>query len=63
VNGVQRVDGKILLTRALGDPTIPCLSHEPEIRSFDLSDEFFDETKYLILACDGVWDFMTYVLC
>jgi len=52
----KRVDGVLALSRALGDNDLqPHVTYEPEL--------FFVETvpddKFLILACDGLWDVVT----
>eukprot|EP00755_Sulcionema_specki_P022279 Sspe_Gene.76120::Locus_47567_Transcript_2_2_Confidence_0.667_Length_4109::g.76120::m.76120/K07359/CAMKK2; calcium/calmodulin-dependent protein kinase kinase 2 len=55
-NGSWRVNGVLLVTRALGD--VPCrdvLTAQPEVVSFEItsSDEF------VVFASDGLWDVMT----
>jgi len=64
VGGVIRVDGKIAVTRALGDAVVAkSLGHSPDIFSFAIDDNMLSTTKYIVLACDGIWDFLSYVLC
>lgn len=51
--GVPRVNGRLAISRALGDKALnPYVSYEPEIFDFKLS----TSDEFLILACDGVWD-------
>eukprot|EP01107_Rhizomastix_libera_P009435 TRINITY_DN2553_c0_g1_i3.p1 TRINITY_DN2553_c0_g1~~TRINITY_DN2553_c0_g1_i3.p1 ORF type:complete len:366 (-),score=94.67 TRINITY_DN2553_c0_g1_i3:41-1138(-) len=60
VGGVIRVDGKIAVTRALGDPVVAkSLGHSPDIFSFAIDDNMLSTTKYIVLACDGIWDFLS----
>ncbi|KAH3759798.1 protein phosphatase family protein [Pelomyxa schiedti] len=54
VNG--RVFGELALSRALGDSAFkPTISGVPDISVIQLQ----PTDKYLILACDGVWDVLT----
>lgn len=63
---VQRVNGSLAVSRALGDyeyknvegmgPCEQLVSPEPEIFVRD-RDDGLDE--FLVLACDGIWDVMT----
>lgn len=57
----NRVDGKLNLTRAIGDlqfknkklrPTEQAVTSYPEITTFELS----ENSEFLICACDGIWD-------
>ncbi len=62
---IQRVNGSLAVSRALGDfdykrvPNVPCteqlVSAEPEITCI----ERHPEDEFLILACDGIWDVMS----
>lgn len=62
---IQRVNGSLAVSRALGDydykcspnlpPTEQLVSAEPDLDVIERS----DEDEFLILACDGVWDVMT----
>lgn len=62
---IQRVNGSLAVSRALGDydykksanllPTEQLVSAEPDLSIIDRS----EEDEFLILACDGVWDVMT----
>ena len=50
-----RIGSVLAVSRAIGDATIFGVSHECECKEFDvLSDD-----KYIVLACDGVFDVMT----
>lgn len=63
---VQRVNGSLAVSRALGDyeyknvegmgPCEQLVSPEPEIFVRD-RDDGLDE--FLVLACDGIWDVMS----
>lgn len=55
--GTLRVAGKIQVTRALGDRKFIKygLSAEPEITKFQLT----EDDEYLLIATDGVWDFVS----
>lgn len=62
---IQRVNGSLAVSRALGDydyknvtgllPTEQLVSAEPDLTIIDRT----DEDEFLILACDGVWDVMS----
>lgn len=62
---IQRVNGSLAVSRALGDydyknspnipPTRQLVSAEPDVNIIDRS----DDDEFLILACDGVWDVMS----
>jgi len=62
---IQRVNGNLAVSRALGDydykstpdlpPTDQLVSAEPEIDIIDRS----ESDEFLILACDGIWDVMS----
>lgn len=63
---IQRVNGSLAVSRALGDfeyknvdgkgPTEQLVSPEPE---FYMKKRDPDKDEFLVLACDGVWDVMT----
>ncbi|KAK0182257.1 hypothetical protein PV327_000412 [Microctonus hyperodae] len=63
---VQRVNGSLAVSRALGDyeyknvegrgPCEQLVSPEPEIF---VRDRNLEHDEFLVLACDGVWDVMT----
>ena len=54
-DGVYRVAG-LSVSRSFGDMDAkPFISHSPEIRKFSLD----KKDKFIILACDGLWDVMT----
>lgn len=63
---IQRVNGSLAVSRALGDfeyknvdgkgPTEQLVSPEPE---FYVKCREGDKDEFLVLACDGVWDVMT----
>merc|ERR1712241_1185318 len=63
---IQRVNGSLAVSRALGDfeyknvdgkgPTEQLVSPEPE---FYMKKRESDKDEFLVLACDGVWDVMT----
>eukprot|EP01132_Coremiostelium_polycephalum_P008044 gene8044-9892_t len=51
-----RVNGMLAVSRALGDSFLtPYVTPEPHLKSFTIS----NEDKFLILACDGVWDLIS----
>ena len=62
---IQRVNGSLAVSRALGDfdykcvhgkgPTEQLVSPEPEFRDIERSEE---DDQFIILACDGIWDVM-----
>eukprot|EP00794_Sanderia_malayensis_P019844 gene19844-21786_t len=62
---IQRVNGSLAVSRALGDfdyksvPGFPCteqlVSAEPELTCI----ERHPEDEFLVLACDGIWDVMS----
>ena len=50
-----RVQGLLSVARALGDKALaPFVSAEPFLASYDL-----EGSRFLVLACDGVWDVVT----
>ncbi|TST98541.1 Protein phosphatase 1A [Bagarius yarrelli] len=63
---IQRVNGSLAVSRALGDfdykcvsgkgPTEQLVSPEPEVYAIERSGA---EDEFIILACDGIWDVMT----
>lgn len=62
---IQRVNGSLAVSRALGDfeyknvqfkgPCEQLVSPEPEIYELDRT----DSDEFIVLACDGIWDVMT----
>jgi len=53
VSEQKRVDGQLALSRALGDNELqPHVTYVPEVFVVDL----LPEDKFLIVACDGLWD-------
>jgi len=53
-----RVNGVIAITRSLGDKSLEdALTCEPDVSEFTLP-----EKGTLVLACDGLWDVVTFVL-
>ncbi|XP_068194928.1 protein phosphatase 1A [Antennarius striatus] len=62
---IQRVNGSLAVSRALGDfdykcvhgkgPTEQLVSPEPEVYAIERCDA---EDEFIILACDGIWDVM-----
>nr|XP_012777919.1 protein phosphatase 1A isoform X1 [Maylandia zebra] len=62
---IQRVNGSLAVSRALGDfdykcvhgkgPTEQLVSPEPEVYAIERSE---GEDEFIILACDGIWDVM-----
>ncbi|KAM6961140.1 protein phosphatase 1A isoform 2-T3 [Aplochiton taeniatus] len=60
---IQRVNGSLAVSRALGDfdykcvhgkgPTEQLVSPEPEVYAIERS-----EDEFIVLACDGIWDVM-----
>ncbi|XP_063079634.1 protein phosphatase, Mg2+/Mn2+ dependent, 1Ab isoform X2 [Engraulis encrasicolus] len=62
---IQRVNGSLAVSRALGDfdykcvhgkgPTEQLVSPEPEVYEIERSES---EDEFVVLACDGIWDVM-----
>jgi len=62
VGGVTRVNGNLNLSRAIGDLKYKGNQHlaaseqiitaQPDVRSVELT----PQDRFLLLACDGVWD-------
>ncbi|XP_011488651.1 protein phosphatase 1A isoform X2 [Oryzias latipes] len=62
---IQRVNGSLAVSRALGDfdykcvdgkgPTEQLVSPEPEVYAIERSEK---DDEFIILACDGIWDVM-----
>eukprot|EP01147_Barroeca_monosierra_P002876 gene2876-8155_t len=53
--GTWRVNGMLAVSRSFGDINIkPCVIPDPDIKELDLDSSY----EFLILACDGLWDFM-----
>jgi len=61
-DGSLRLNGKIGVTRSLGDLTdpfiAPFLGREPDVLSLDLK-RGQGGMRTLVLACDGLWDVIT----
>ncbi|CAN0360587.1 unnamed protein product, partial [Ectocarpus sp. 13 AM-2016] len=65
VNAAGRVNGNLNLSRSIGDlkykankelpPADQMITAEPDLKSVEVT----DEDRFMILACDGVWDCMT----
>jgi len=63
---IQRVNGSLAVSRALGDFDYKCVenrgpceqlvSPEPEIYSRERS---YEKDQFVVLACDGIWDVMS----
>ncbi|PNT68629.1 probable protein phosphatase 2C 21 [Brachypodium distachyon] len=63
--GVYRVDGKLAMSRAIGDfqykqnktlaPAEQMVTCNPSIRAVNIT----DDTDFLLIASDGIWDVMT----
>ncbi|KAL1140824.1 hypothetical protein AAG570_000752 [Ranatra chinensis] len=54
--GTWRVNGQLAVSRAIGDIDYkPYVSGDPDVRVIPLT----GQEEFLILACDGLWDFMT----
>jgi len=54
VNEQKRVNGILALSRSLGDADLqPYVTYIPEVNFVDLSN---DDYRFLIIACDGLWD-------
>lgn len=66
---IQRVNGSLAVSRALGDfeyknnsnrrPNQQLVSPEPEITYFPRSTNPEEQIAFIVLACDGIWDVMT----
>ncbi|XP_041468468.1 protein phosphatase 1B-like isoform X2 [Lytechinus variegatus] len=62
---IERVNGSLAVSRALGDydyknnpkipPTEQLVSAEPEVTVIERT----DEEEFIVLACDGIWDVMS----
>lgn len=50
----NRVDGRLAVSRAFGNTTIPGVTQIPFTSSITLSEKL--RVKYLVIASDGVWD-------
>ncbi|XP_066996161.1 protein phosphatase 1E [Anabrus simplex] len=54
--GSWRVNGQLAVSRAIGDADYkPYVTAEPDVRAVDLT----GNEDFLVLACDGLWDFVT----
>jgi len=66
---IQRVNGSLAVSRALGDfeyknnsnrrPDQQLVSPEPEVTSFIRSTKPDEQIAFIVLACDGIWDVIT----
>ncbi|KAJ6238412.1 leucine-rich repeat-containing protein [Anaeramoeba flamelloides] len=57
VSNNGRINGGLAVSRGFGDRDFqPWISAKPVIKCFDLAKE---DRKYLVLACDGVWDVLS----
>ncbi|KAJ6238450.1 hypothetical protein M0813_26420 [Anaeramoeba flamelloides] len=57
VSNNGRINGGLAVSRCFGDRDFqPWVSAKPVIKCFDLARE---DRKYLVLACDGVWDVLS----
>lgn len=68
---IQRVNGSLAVSRALGDfeyknnsnrrPDQQLVSPEPEITSYTRTDlsKVESQVAFVVLACDGIWDVMS----
>ncbi|CAF3729160.1 unnamed protein product [Rotaria socialis] len=66
---IQRVNGSLAVSRALGDfeyknnsnrrPDQQLVSPEPEITFYARQAKQDEQTAFIVLACDGIWDVMT----
>eukprot|EP00752_Nemacystus_decipiens_P018431 g16523.t1 len=69
VNAAGRVNGNLNLSRSIGDlkykansslpPADQMITAEPDVMSVEVT----DEDRFMIMACDGVWDCMTSQKC
>jgi serine/threonine protein phosphatase PrpC len=66
VNGIDRVEGKLVVTRSIGDLNLSAISQKPDVLSLQ-RDEIkdmcgnppSDSLCFVILASDGLWDVLT----
>jgi serine/threonine protein phosphatase PrpC len=66
VNGIDRVEGKLVVTRSIGDFNLSSISQKPDVLSLR-RDEIMamcgnppdDSLCFVILASDGLWDVLT----
>ncbi|GAB1602286.1 protein phosphatase 1E-like [Argonauta hians] len=55
VHGVSRVNGNFSVSRAIGDADQkPCISSDADVVTYELD----GSEDYLMLACDGAWDYL-----
>lgn len=52
-----RTAGLIAMSRSLGDPDVPGVSHVPEFYDLQLT----DRDRWIVLGCDGLWDDMDFI--
>jgi serine/threonine protein phosphatase PrpC len=66
VNGIDRVEGKLVVTRSIGDFNLSSISQKPDVLSLRRN-EIMDKCGnppgelpcFVILASDGLWDVLT----
>ncbi|XP_014786207.1 protein phosphatase 1E [Octopus bimaculoides] len=55
VSGISRVNGNISVSRAIGDADQkPCISSDADVITYEMN----GSEDYLMLACDGAWDYL-----
>ncbi|CAI9741294.1 protein phosphatase 1E [Octopus vulgaris] len=55
VSGISRVNGNISVSRAIGDADQkPCISSDADVVTYEMN----GSEDYLMLACDGAWDYL-----
>jgi protein phosphatase 1L len=66
VNGIDRVEGKLVVTRSIGDFNLSSISQKPDVLSLrrneimDMCGNPPDQSLcFVILASDGLWDVFT----
>lgn len=53
MQGIDRVNGQLAITRAIGDRDLkPFITSEPEVFSFELD----GDEDFVIMGSDGLWD-------
>eukprot|EP00501_MAST-03F_sp_TOSAG23-6_P001632 GSMAST32.ASY1.ANO1.1699.1 assembled CDS len=64
---MNRVNGDLAVSRALGDFMYKAPDLQPESQAIFFFEIFFQNTsptdKFIVIACDGIWDVMTNVEC
>lgn len=61
---IQRVNGSLAVSRALGDYDYKCVdgkgpTEQLFLRTWGLWNFKAEEDRFIILACDGIWDVMS----